>query len=405
MKTTTVPLKHLRNRSSCPLALLFIPLALACFGLSPDAGAKPGEDRGNGNSAAEHVDALNLATTGSNNTAHGWFSLFSNTTGSFNTADGFQALYLNTLGHDNTAVGHNALQLNTNSWNTALGSGALQLNDRDANTAVGYQAAAHNISGFSLCAFGFWALYSNTDGVVNNAFGSNALYNNTTGEDNDAVGYIALYNNQTGSNNDAIGAGALYSNVSGSNNVAIGRSAGLLITGDGNVCIGANVVGVNGENNVTRIKNIGNTPQDTGIYVTLDAVGGTKLGYVNRSSSRRFKENIKPMDNASEAIFSLKPVNFRYKKELDPDQAERFGLVAEDVEKVKPDLVARNEHGELTTVRYEAVNAMLLNEFLKEHRKVEQLEKQVAALTAGLQKVSAQLEASKPVFQNVANNQ
>jgi hypothetical protein len=396
------PLTQSKNATILPV---LIALMLACFGLSPDAWAKPGEDRGNGNSAAEHVDALNLATTGSNNTAHGWFSLFSNTTGSFNTADGFQALYLNTLGHDNTAVGHNALQLNTDSWNTALGSGALQLNNRDANTAVGYQAAAHNISGFSLCAFGFWALYSNTDGVVNNAFGSNALYNNTTGEDNDAVGYIALYNNRTGINNDAIGAGALYSNVSGSNNVAIGRSAGLLITGDGNVCIGANVLGVNGENNVTRIKNIGTTPQDTGIYATLDAVGGTKLGYVNRSSSRRFKQDIKPMDNASEAIFSLKPVNFRYKKELDPNQTERFGLVAEDVEKVNPDLVARNEHGELTTVRYEAVNAMLLNEFLKEHRKVEQLEKEVERLTAGLQKVSAELELSKPAPQTVLNNQ
>jgi hypothetical protein len=111
------------------------------------------------------------------------------------------------------------------------------------------------------------------------------------------------------------------------------------------------------------------------------------------------------MDKTSEAILALKPITFRYKKELDPEGIPQFGLVAEDVEKVNPDLVARDTDGKAYTVRYDAVNAMLLNEFLKEHRKVEHLEKQVAALTEGLQKVSAQLEASKPVFQNVANNQ
>ena len=116
------------------------------------------------------------------------------------------------------------------------------------------------------------------------------------------------------------------------------------------------------------IGNIGATAQDTGIYVTLDAVGGTKLGYVNTSSSRRFKEGIKPMGAASEGLFALKPVNFRYKPGFDPDRSERFGLIAEDVEKVNPTLVAHDDKGNLTTVRYEAVNVMLLNEFLKEHR-------------------------------------
>ena len=110
------------------------------------------------------------------------------------------------------------------------------------------------------------------------------------------------------------------------------------------------------------------------------------------------------MDKSSEAILALQPVTFRYKKELDPENILQFGLVAEDVEKVNPDLVARDEQGKPYTVRYDAVNAMLLNEFVKEHRKVEQLQKQVEALTAGLQKVSAQLEASKPARQVVKNN-
>jgi hypothetical protein len=122
-------------------------------------------------------------------------------------------------------------------------------------------------------------------------------------------------------------------------------------------------------------------------------------------SSARFKDEIKPMDKASEAILALKPVTFRYKKEIDSERTPQFGLVAEDVAKVNPDLVTRDAKGELYTVRYEEVNAMLLNEFLKEHRKVEQLEKQVEKLTVGLQKVSAQVEVSKPAPQTVSNNQ
>ena len=114
-----------------------------------------------------------------------------------------------------------------------------------------------------------------------------------------------------------------------------------------------------------------------------------------RLSSQRFKGNIKPMDRASEAILALKPVTFHYKKEIDPDATQQFGLVAEDVAKINPDLVVCDAEGKVYTVRYDAVNAMLLNEFLKEHRKVQELEKQVEKLTAGLQKVSAQVEMSK----------
>ena len=184
---------------------------------------------------------------------------------------------------------------------------------------------------------------------------------------NTGVGAFALSANTTGGANTAIGYAALAQGNGGAN-TAIGDLAGFNITGNGNIDIGFHEAGVAGENNTTRIGNIGATPQDTGIYVTLDAVGGTKLGYVNTSSSRRFKEGIKPMDAASEGLFALKPVNFRYKPDFDPDQSERFGLIAEDVEKVNPTLVAHDDKGNLTTVRYEAVNVMLLNEFLKEHR-------------------------------------
>lgn len=151
----------------------------------------------------------------------------------------------------------------------------------------------------------------------------------------------------------------------------------------------------------TYIKGISGARASGGAAVYVNSSG--KLGTV--VSSERFKDAIHPMGNASEAILALKPVTFRYKQELDPDGIPQFGLVAEEVQKVNPDLVSRDKHGKPYTVRYEAVNAMLLNEFLKEHRKVEQLEKQVAALTAGLQRVSAQLELSKSAPQTVLNDQ
>ena len=192
----------------------------------------------------------------------------------------------------------------------------------------------------------------------------------------------------------------------------MGFQAGFNITGNGNVCIGQNIVGLTGESNVTRIGNIGSTAQANGVFVTVGA--GGKLGF--QVSSRRYKDDIKLMDKASEALFALKPVSFRYKREIDPARSPDFGLIAEDVATVNPDLVARDEDGKIVTVRYQAVNAMLLNEFLKEHRKVEQQrrdfvvtlaqqQKQIDALTAGLQKVSAQLELSQSAPQTVLNGQ
>jgi hypothetical protein len=292
--------------------------------------------------------------------------------------------------------------------NTFLGDDALLNNAGGyANTATGANALLANTVGHTNTAVGNSALSSNTNARENTATGDHALPFNATGNYNTANGVNALFSNITGDNNTGIGDNALYRNT-GSGNVALGAEAGVnLTTGRGNVCLGAFVNGNAGESNTTRIKNVySSVASDRAVYVTADNKIGTLV------SSRRFKEEIKPMDKASEAILALKPVSFRYKKEIESNGSIMFGLIAEDVEKADPDLVTRDEKGEAETVRYEAVNAMLLNEFLKEHRKNEEqqamiarLEKQVEALTAGLQKVSDQLELSKPAPQVVLNNQ
>jgi Chaperone of endosialidase len=242
--------------------------------------------------------------------------------------------------------------------------------------------------------------------------------NNTTGNHNTANGFSALAHNTTGGLDTAIGQGALANNTTGSSNIALGASAGTnLTTGSNNIDIGA--PGVAGESGVIRmgksstatgtfIAGISGKAVASGVGVIVNSSG--QLGTV--LSSARFKEAIKPMDKASEAVLALKPVTFRYKQELDPDGIPQFGLVAEQVEKVNPDLVVRDEDGKVNTVRYEAVNAMLLNEFLKEHRKVEeqqatilQMKEQIDSLTAGLQKVSDQMELAKAAPQAIATNQ
>jgi hypothetical protein len=187
----------------------------------------------------------------------------------------------------------------------------------------------------------------------------------------------------------------------------LGQGAGFnQTTGSGNVYIGVGVPGVAGESNSCYIASIFNQTSASGIPILINS--SNKLG--TTTSSKRFKENIKPMDKASEGLFGLKPVCFRYKKEIDPVGISQLGLVAEDVEKVNPDLVVRDTEGKPYSVRYDQVNAMLLNEFLKEHKKTEKLEATVASLiatvkeqAAQIQKVSAQLEASKPAPQVVNN--
>ena len=324
---TTLVLRNSIGRSPLRRGFLLIPLvAFACFALSPDA-------RG----------TCQDACVATNNTVQGDNALINNT-GTDNTAFGYQALTINTSGF----------------WNTAIGSAALASNMTGAqNTAIGKEALENNTASF------------------NTATGSGALYTNATGQSNTADGFKALYVN-TGSNNIAFGA----------------NSGGNLTTGDYNIDIGN--VGVAGEGNTIRIGDSNQTSAFiaglarfkstatiiAGIYGVNE--GGTPLAvYINSSgqlgtvsSSRRFKKEIKPMDQTSQAILGLQPVTFQYKS--DPSGTAQFGLIAEEVEKVNPDLVVRDADGKPYTVRYEAVNAMLLNEFLKEHRTVQEL-KSIAA--------------------------
>ena len=406
-KTIIASERNSVKRLSRRRGFILILLALTCFGLLPTPnafGVSPAPDGG----------------YPGGNTAEGQNALFSLTSGIYNTANGFDALYHNTTGLENTATGSHALLLNT------TGGG---------NTANGMDALFSNTAGGGNTADDDRALADNTTGSDNTANGFQALLFNTAGTYNTAVGVYALFANRTGINNTAIGFDALFSNTTGGSDIALGFRAGYdLTTGSNNIDIGN--VGVGGESDKIRIGTVGTQTATFiagihGVPVTGTAVVVSSSGQLGVApSSARFKDEIKPMDKASEAILALQPVIFRYKHELDPDGIPQFGLVAEQVEKVNPHLVARDGQGKVYTVRYDAVNAMLLNEFLKEHRTVQELksaaakqeatvvwltqdfqsklaeqQKQIKALTSGLEKINNQLELNKPAPQMVAKNQ
>ena len=330
-----------------------------------------------------------------------------------NTAEGQKALFSLTTGGFNTAVGWFSLEnLTTGSFNTGVGAGTLVLNTADENTATGAGALLSNTLGLANTANGAFALFSNTGGQGNTATGIQALFNNTTANFNTANGNSALLSNTTGGGNTAIGSTAL-ANSNGSGNIGLGNNAGANVTTASDVtCIGA--VGANVDNScfIARIRGV-TTANMNAVPVLIDSEG--QLGTI--SSSRRFKKEIKAMDKASETILALKPVTFHYKS--DSTSTPQFGLIAEEVAAVNPDLVVRDEKGEIYSVRYDAVNAMLLNEFLKEHRKNEQQEATIAELkaematlvatvkeqTAQIQKVSAQVEMRKSGSQMLVENQ
>jgi hypothetical protein len=408
-------------------ALFHVNVAAGTFNTAVGGHALYGDTTGQANTA---VGAFALATnsSGDQNVAVGQGALVSNTHGSYNTASGFQALKSNTTGTFNTAIGNSALFGNTiGNDNTATGAAALFTNTTgSSNTAYGVVALTSNTTGSGNTAVGNSSLSFNSAGDLNTAIGIFALGSNDIGSANSAVGWDALTSNTSGNHNTAFGNSALSNNFTGNDNTALGNAAGSNLQGgeSNNIDIGANVGGVGGENNTIRIGNtditdtfisgISGTTVAGGAAVLVDSSG--HLGTV--TSSKRFKEEIRPMNKTSEAIFSLEPVTFRYKKEIDPAGTSQFGLVAEDVERINPDLVVRDKNGEIYTVRYEAVNAMLLNEFLKEHRKNEEQQATIAQLKSGMealtatvkeqaaqiQKVSDRLEASKPAPQVVAND-
>jgi hypothetical protein len=388
-----------------PILLTLLSLPLTAH---KSQAVNPPPDGGySGNNTAEGQNALLSLTTGVNNTAVGWFSLKSNRNGQLNTAVGAGTLFSNVGASRNTAIGGAALFSDT-------GGGS--------NTAVGAMALFHNTTADLNTAFGDSTLFSNTVGFENTAVGGWALLNNITGNANVAIGSLAAHVNFTGGGNTAVGRAALFDNQSGNYNIALGYAAGTRTTGSNNIVIGD--TGVAGESNTIRIGGDGfGGPQTaafiagiSGTAVVGDAVvvdGNGQLGTV--ASSARFKKNIKPMDKTSEAILGLKPVSFQYRS--DSKGTPQFGLIAEEVAKVNPDLVVRNRNGEIYSVRYDQVNAMLLNEFLKEHRKNEAQQAIIAQLKSGLealtaivkeqaaqiQQVSAQLELSKSAPRTVLN--
>jgi hypothetical protein len=430
----------MRNRNT-----IFTTILLACFGFLPGAkGVVPPPDGGYpGGNTAEGQNALLSLTTGSFNTAVGWFSLQSNitsnfntalgagtllyniaesntaigagallfnTTGEANTASGTQALFSNDAGNANTATGDAALYSNIEgSDNTASGTAALFFNTGSRNTASGRSALFDNTSGGDNTATGYSALFNNTIGTFNTANGDQALFSNTEGAANTAVGFRALLNNTTGTHNTVIGSDALVNNTTGNSNIALGVLAGGAVTNANNVI----AIGISGEN-------VGNSCYIGQIYSNVQPQVGTdpdlvtinsdgRLGRAN-VSSRRYKHDIQPMHTASEAIYALNPVTFRYHEQYDRTQTIAFGLIAEEVAKVNPDLVGRNPEGQPESVRYEQINAMLLNEFLKAHKIVEeqqatiaQLKKEVATVVARLnehdskiQRVSDQVQINSP---------
>jgi len=383
-------------------------------------GALENDNAGYGQNTAVGYSALYANVTGFDNSAVGYEALIASSTGTRNTAMGKSALAANTSGSGNTAIGCNALPVDNGVYNTAIGYTALYNTTADSelvaigtgalandnatnattitgfgeNAAVGYDALYANVTGFDNSALGFIALAGNTIGENNTASGARALANNTTGSFNTACGTGALYNNMTGSENTAIGLDTLVllgtdNAAGGSNNIALGNNAGYDYSGNesGNIVIGNN--GVTGDNNVIRIGTQGQQtittiagiwggtlPGGQGVPVYVDASG--HLGTI--TSSARFKTGIKSMASDSEALYALRPVTFKYKPAIDPKGTPQYGLIAEDVDKVDPDLVVRDDRHQIYSVRYEAINAMLLNEFLKQHDQVERQDTEIQDL-------------------------
>jgi hypothetical protein len=338
----------------------------------------------NGNTA---IGAGTLANniTGENNTATGQGALASSTTGWANTAVGWRALFSNTTGSGNTATGDEALWSNTTgSGNTATGWAALFKNTIGGyNTAVGDSALSSNTTGSNNTAIGDEALRSNTIGGYNTAVGDSALFNNATGSANTAIGENALASNTTGNNNIAIGYFAA-SYVSGSNNIHIGNTgsasdSGTIRIGSSTSFFDCHFFGGPGCDPQTSFFAAGirgtTTANNDAVPVVIDSAG--QLGTV--SSSRRYKEDIQDMGDASSGLMRLHPVTFRYQKPFaDGSKPVQYGLIAEEVAAVYPDLVAHSADGQIETVKYQVLDSMLLNEAQRQERTIHTLEQQLA---------------------------
>ena len=373
---------------------------------------------GNYNSAFG-FNALNANTTGGYNSAFGVQSLQLNTTGSYNSALGFKSLFYNTTGIYNSALGFKSLFYNTTGTsNTANGLQALYSNTTgNHNTANGFQALLYNTTGNKNIANGAEAMYFNTTGYYNVVHGYQALYNNITGIGNTVNGHQALYKNTAGSSNLAEGYQALV-NSKGSRNVGLGFKAGFNITGGSNNIAISNLgnsadtgvirIGTTGTHTATLIAGINGATATGGVAVYIDANG--QLGTV--TSSRRFKNEIKTMGNVSDKLLQLRPVTFRYKQSDNKGgHPLQYGLIAEEVAKVFPDLVQYDKQGKPFTIYYHLLTPMILKQLQREHTKFTKLEVENAMMKAKLASLEqTQAEQQKLLLklatyvQNVKNN-
>jgi hypothetical protein len=309
---------------------------------------------------------------GSGNTASGFFALTSNTTGNANTASGASALQSNTTGRSNTAIGVGALQASTTgNSNTASGDSALGNNTiGGANTADGSAALLFNTTGSNNSALGYQALYKNKTGGQNTASGVNALYSNV-GNYNTATGYEALYHHTSGTYNIALGWQAGFALTTGSHNIDIanpGESTDGLAADSGVIRIGTLMP--TALQTLTYIAGIYDNTSVSGLAVVIDSDG--QLGTV--SSSERFKTAIAPMGSNMTKLQQLRPVTFRYK--ADPQGTMRYGLIAEAVAKVYPELVIRDRTGRIDGIRYDELAPILLNEVQHQAAEIRDLKQQ-----------------------------
>jgi len=348
------------------LCALLLSLRLHAQGFSDTSTTHHVENTSTGESA------LGLDTTGNYNTGLGGYSLEKNTEGNHNTAAGFFSLNSNTTGSDNTAAGYTALNFNTTGKD---------------NAALGAYALEANTLGKSNTALGSYALTANTTGVENSALGSKALFTNVTGGQNTAAGFYALYQS-TGSRNTAIGMRALNYLTTGEGNIALGYEAGYNIsTGAGNIDIGAQGdkddaqtirLGTQGTQKQAYIAGIFGTTAAAGIPVVITPAG--QLGTV--TSSARFKRDIRAMGDITATLMALHPVTFEYRADLDPNATPQYGLIAEQVAQVAPQLVIRDTDNAPYTVRYDAVNAMLLQQVQQQQHTIAEQQKLLQELSA-----------------------
>src|SRR5712675_1667056 len=385
------------NSTALVVAIAFAAIAATVYGAQPPDVVSTDVV---GNTAMGSSALVNL-TVGTSNTASGFNALYFNTTGYFNTAYGASSLVSNTTGYYNTASGVYALLHNTaGTYNTASGVKALLFNTTGSNnTASGASALSSNTIGANNTASGFQALYNNTTGSNNTAVGYQVLVNSTTGSGNAAHGNFALYLSTTGTGISAFGNYAMQRNSTGKYNTAVGWHAGQnLTTGNDNVDIANSgvaaesqtmrlgkqgVVGVMGSGVMrTFIAGVsGVTTGLAGAELVIDANG--QLGTI--SSSRRYKQDIEPMASASERLLKLRPVKFRYKQpDAEGEKPIQYGLIAEEVAEVFPELVIRDKDGQPKTVAYHLLPAILLNELQKEHRLNQQHSEKLAVQASEL---------------------